>query len=73
MLFILDQLLLQDHPMTSLSYKNLGIFLDEHLDFGKTVAHSAGRALGLLMAKSKCLGVCVGWGGVFMKLYYIMI
>lgn len=48
----------------------LGILLDEHLDFDKTaksVAKSAGRALGLLIAKSKCLGGMPF--NVFTKLY----
>ena len=40
-------------------YMYLGILLDEHLDFGATakcVAQSAGRALGLLIAKCKSAG-----------------
>ncbi|MES9880789.1 MAG: reverse transcriptase family protein [Sedimenticola sp.] len=51
-------------------YKYLGLVLSEHLDFNitaKTVAQSAGRALGLLIAKSKTLGGLQY--DVFTKLY----
>lgn len=40
-------------------YKYLGLILSEHLDFAitsKAVVQSAGRALGLIIAKSKVLG-----------------
>ena len=51
-------------------YTYLGITLNEFLDFtitAKTVAQSAGRALGLLIAKYKCIGGMTY--DIFCKLY----
>ncbi len=55
-------------------YVYLGLTLHEHLDFNitaKVVAQSAGRALGLLIAKSKCIGGMPY--DVFTKLYDSMV
>lgn len=57
-------------------YKFLGLKLSEHLDFhimAKAVAHSASRALGLLIANAKAFGVfLLELFLIYMALLYIL-
>lgn len=64
-----------DHSLKTVGqYTYLGLLLDEFLDYNKTakcIAQSAGRAQGLLIAKSKALGSMPY--DVFVKLYDSMV